>query len=48
MPFINSSDAHSNHIIVGQNLSLNCSVIMDVGISFTLHWKVPNDHKNKV
>lgn len=48
MPFINSSDAHSDHIIIGQNLSLNCSVSMDLGISFTLRWKVPDDHKIKV
>lgn len=48
MPFINSSDAHSNHIIIGQNLSLNCSVSMDIGVSFTLHWIVPDEQKLKV
>ncbi|XP_022178523.1 vascular endothelial growth factor receptor 1 isoform X3 [Myzus persicae] len=45
MPYINSSDAHTDHLIIGQNLTLNCSVSMDLGISFTLHWKVPNEQK---
>ncbi|XP_060867787.1 vascular endothelial growth factor receptor 1 isoform X2 [Metopolophium dirhodum] len=45
MPYINSSDAHTGHLIIGQNLTLNCSVSMDLGISFTLHWKVPNEQK---
>lgn len=47
-PYINSSDTHSDHVIVGQNLSLNCSVSMDIGISFTLHWIVPDDYKLEV
>lgn len=47
-PYIISSDTHSDHVIIGQNLSLNCSVSMDIGISFTLHWIVPDDHKLKV
>jgi len=48
MPYINSSDAHTGHLIIGQNLTLNCSVSMDLGISFTLHWKVPNEQKLQV
>lgn len=48
MPYINSSDAHLDHIIVGQSLSLNCSVTMDLGIAFTLHWIVPDEQKVKV
>ncbi|XP_050420983.1 vascular endothelial growth factor receptor 1 isoform X2 [Adelges cooleyi] len=45
MPFINSSSAHSEHLIVGEDLHLNCSINMDIGISFTLHWKVPDAKK---
>lgn len=48
MPFINSSDTNSDHIIIGQNLSLNCSVSMDLGVSFKLRWKVPDEYKVKV
>lgn len=47
-PFINSSNTHSDHIIVGQNLSLNCSVSMDLGISFTLHWIIHTEQKLQV
>ncbi|VVC44268.1 Protein kinase, ATP binding site,Tyrosine-protein kinase, active site,Immunoglobulin [Cinara cedri] len=43
MPYINNTD--SDHVIIGQNLSLNCSVIMDLGVSFTLHWIVPDQQK---
>lgn len=46
-PYINSS-AQSDHIIIGQNLSLNCSVSMDIGIAFTLRWKIPDEQKLKV
>jgi hypothetical protein len=46
-PYINSS-GQSDHIIIGQNLSLNCSVSMDIGIGFTLRWKVPDEQKLKV
>ncbi|XP_025418891.1 vascular endothelial growth factor receptor 1 isoform X3 [Sipha flava] len=45
-PYINSS-GQSDHIIIGQNLSLNCSVSMDIGIGFTLRWKVPDEQKLK-
>lgn len=48
MPYINSSDAYTDHLIIGQNLTLNCSVSMDLGISFTLHWNVPNEKKLQV
>lgn len=47
-PFITSSDSHTDHIIIGQQLNLNCSVIMDFGISFTLLWIVPDPQKVKV
>ncbi|XP_050544021.1 vascular endothelial growth factor receptor 1 isoform X2 [Daktulosphaira vitifoliae] len=45
MPIINSSTSSSEHLIVGQELYLNCSVSMDIGISFTLHWRVPDSQK---
>lgn len=48
MPYIKSSNIHSDHVIVGDDLSLNCSVNMDIGISFKLNWEVPNKQKLKV
>lgn len=41
-PFIKVIDSYSKLIILGQNVNLNCSVRMDVGVSFQLDWIVPD------
>lgn len=48
MPYIKSNNDHSDHVIVGEDLSLNCSVNMDIGVSYSLHWKVPDENKLQV
>lgn len=47
-PFIESSDSYLDHIIIGQNVSLICSVTLEVGVFFNLRWIVPNEQKIKV
>jgi len=47
-PHIYNENAIANYAIVGQNLSLDCRVSVDLAINFTVTWKIPDRRKLEV
>lgn len=46
-PVIKIVGVHSDHVVIGQQLSLICSLSTKV-VNFTLKWKVPHNHRHEV